>query len=459
MNVDTDTDDVTPDVSCEFELQIPAYLQGEMDKDGADEIREHLTRCPACRDREAAFRTVLQRMQTVPAQKPVRDLAPDIVAKIPASEWTRGQTSETLYVVFPMLVKAAAVIICIGGIGFLMLRSRGPARPSGGPDPVVASKPEAVAPPSGVTVVAKGEAVGKALEWLVSSQAADGSWDTATWGAKSEYTAGITALSLLALMKADPAALEGPQAATIRRGIDYLLAQQGPQGRIGPDCSGMMYNHGIGTLALLEAYAQKPGEGSKAAIAKALGFTCRLQNESDSWGYVQAGGNQLNTSATVWQLEALMRADQLGFPALKPRIRRGVAWLKGVVDTEGRAGYSRAGDFTYGFETLTAAGATCLIKAGGEGEEQGRGKMLPLVRQTAAAPGGKIDYYRWYFLREALATGQDAPSSELIRNLQGILLAQQQHAGELTGTWDTSDQWSAAGGRVYTTAMAVLTLK
>ena len=44
--------------------------------------------------------------------------------------------------------------------------------------------------------------------------------------------------------------------------------------------------------------------------------------------------------------------------------------------------------------------------------------------------------------------------------LRAALLSRQVHQeGPLAGSWDTSDLWGSYGGRVYTTALATLTLE
>jgi hypothetical protein len=167
----------------------------------------------------------------------------------------------------------------------------------------------------------------------------------------------------------------------------------------------------------------------------------------------------MNTSATVWPLQSLILADSLGFPDLKPGIKRSILWLKSMTDGDGRVAYSRPGEFPSGYQALTAAGVLCILKSQGQVGGSDIEKMLAVIHTSADERGENIDYYRWYFLTEALQIEGGQQSEELVGRLQQTLLAKQTRGGAYPGSWELSDQWSASGGRVYTTAMSVLSLQ
>jgi hypothetical protein len=271
---------------------------------------------------------------------------------------------------------------------------------------------------------------------------------------------GITALALLSCMGQRPEALTPSRAAVVRRGADYLARQQDAQGRLGPDCPALLYNHAMATLALLRAGARERDDRWRNAVEKAVEFIGAEQKESGGWGYRHAADHSANSSITVWPLRALLAADAAGVPGLKPRIERGLAWLESNVNRQGLMGYTRAGDFPNGPETLTAAGAGCLLNAAAKGRTPGRlAGMMRAIRESAADPGKASDYYRCYFLAAAVDAAGGPGSAPLITRLRESLVGRQTQSGPSAGSWEPNDPWSPAGGRTYSTAMALMTLE
>jgi hypothetical protein len=443
---------------CSRGLDIAPYLQGQMSPNELTLFEGHLKTCASCQTRVVAFRKVITQLKQIPTEAPIRDMAPDIIARIPEREWSRSSPSGG----FMLFLRLAALFLCVAGVGLLAVHMRS-ARQSGIAATAIAQewKHAQVAPAKndGQETGEKTQAVATALEWLASTQETDGNWDAEKWGAEQQYTVGITALSLLAFIDSDRHALDGPNAATVSRGLNYLMTRQSEQGRFGPECKEQMYNHGIATLALLEAYALKKDDAFKQAIGRAIQFTCKQQNGADSWGYEQSAVRSLNTSVTVWPLQALIRADSLGFPGLKPVIKRSIFWLKTMTSPDGEVAYSKPGEFPDGYDALTAAGVVCLVKSQGRVSGGDTEKMLAVLHKSADEQGESINYYSWYFLTQALQGEGGEQSDKLVTRLQRTLLAKQTRSGPCPGSWDLSDQWSASGGRVYTTAMSVLSLQ
>jgi hypothetical protein len=81
----------------------------------------------------------------------------------------------------------------------------------------------------------------RGIQFLKSTQSADGSWP-GTHGTEP----GVVGLSVLSILAHGEDPNHGPYAQTIRRGIDFILKNQAPNGYIGRS----MYNHGFASLAL-----------------------------------------------------------------------------------------------------------------------------------------------------------------------------------------------------------------
>lgn len=407
---------------CPRASDIPAYLQGELGEPNRAAMAGHLAACPACAAECAAMKAVLQNLRSFPPEPPGRDMSADVLARIRQDRRPAGHDLRWL--------KWAAGLAILLGAGLFLARQRDT------PPAAVASAQET--------------AVREGLAWLAEAQEADGHWDAARWNAQKQYTPGITALAVLALL--DRAAADPSAAAA--RGIDYLLSFQAQDGRFGALASGTPYNTALAAMAVLEADAREADPRRRAAAERALAYIRGTQQENGGWGYPRSAPNDANTSITVWQILVLMRAESLGYDGCRPAVERGLAWLRGTVDEDGRMGYSRAADFRYGYETLTAAGTLCAAKAGASNLP--REQMADALREVARRAADDPDYYRTFFLASALrASG--AP--RLAEPLCEALVARQVKTGPSAGAWEADDRWSSAGGRVYATAMAVLTLQ
>jgi len=333
----------------------------------------------------------------------------------------------------PLTLKVAAVLLV--GLGVTLVLLRGPA--------------------------GDGEGDG---ERPAATQESDGSWAPGKWDGQPKYTVALTGLAMLSFV-ADPRPPAGPYAEAVARAAGYLVASQAPDGRLGPRFSGELYNHGIATVALLEHYALTRDESLKGPIARAVGHIRSNQTASGGWGY--AGGRRVNTSVTAWQLNAPLLASSLGWPDSRPAAEKGLAWLATMIDAEGRAGYERPGHFPDGSESLTAMAAFLFGAAPGRpGEGEARGsKVARSLARAVAEERRDVDYYRSFFFAYALhavegtggggradTTGGPAPEPS-------ALVESQVTEGPYSGSFEPRDRWSVTGGRVYSTAMAALSLQ
>jgi hypothetical protein len=78
------------------------------------------------------------------------------------------------------------------------------------------------------------------------------------------------------------------------------------------------------------------------------------------------------------------------------------------------------------------------------------------------AAGGKVDSYYWYYGSLAMFQMGEKYWERWNVAMKETLLPNQHRIadGDLDGSWDSMDDaWGSAGGRVYTTAMNVLTLE
>ncbi len=178
-------------------------------------------------------------------------------------------------------------------------------------------------------------AVDAALRWLKKHQSPNGMWDAenhftnCTEDPKCEpgslagkssdsVNTAMTAYALLCYLGAghDHNSM-GKYKTVIKKGIDYLLSIQRPNGYMGA----MNYEHPVATMALVEAYALTNDLGVRGPAQKAVNQILELQNTDPKapnraiaglgWNYT-APTERNDSSVTGWNVMALKSAHAAG---------------------------------------------------------------------------------------------------------------------------------------------------
>ncbi|WP_456306819.1 squalene--hopene cyclase [Paracraurococcus lichenis] len=199
-----------------------------------------------------------------------------------------------------------------------------------------------------------GRAVSLATDWVVGMQSKGGGWGAfdadnthhhlnsipfADHGALLDPpTADVSGRCLAMLAQLG----HGPEHPAVRQGIDYLLAEQEPDGswygRWG-------VNYVYGTWSAVTALNAAGLPPEHPAMRKAVAWLTARQNEDGGWGedgftYPRCGGTHADAdvrmgpstaSQTAWALLALMAAGAVDAPA----VERGARWLLGQQEAHG----------------------------------------------------------------------------------------------------------------------------
>lgn len=326
------------------------------------------------------------------------------------------------------------------------------------------------------------------LAWLLAHQSRDGRWDADEFLADSEAPVethglgrptndlGLTGLVLFALAREGKAPQGDPRRAAIDRASAWLVGQQQDDGLLGTQATqDYIYGHAIGTLGLCTAALATNDDKHLDAVKQAVGRLEAHRNRFAVWRY-QKRDNDNDSSVTTWAILALLAARELSV-AIDPAAMHAVrTWFQAVTTPEGHAGYSRAGEKSsrhagdhiarfppeHG-EAMTAAALLCRSLLG---ESPATTPVLAASakRLLAKAPtwdptAGSIDTCYWFFASEALRHSGGEARTAWARSMVAALVKGQRVDAEFRGSWDPSDVWGHDGGRVYTTAMAVLALQ
>jgi len=436
--------------SCPLSVDVPAYIQGELSSEARAHFEKHLEKCRPCQSDVRESQAVLARLREVPAGGMEVDLLPRILAEAAKVE---GPALHPRRVLLWSAAAAALVLLAAGivwGVRGSSLRRAGHPEDAG----------------LRAADVSRG-AVDLAVDWLARAQEPSGGWSAARWSGQPLYDVGITGLAALALLDGIPEAATpsagkdtGPGPA-LERASSYLVKEQAADGRFGPEFGGTLYNHGIATVALLELFGRTREGRLRGPIDDAILYLRRTQSTQGGWGYLGSSADEPNTALTCWPLQALLLARALGWSGLDEAIGSGFKHLARVSDQSGRLGYRRPGDFLYGWETLSAMGAYCALlnRDASLFPPNLRNRLLDgVVRARAATRSGR-DLYRDFFVSSALEALPRERGGHWPEEASRALAAHQVQQGANRGSWEPEDPWSTVGGRIYSTATAMLILQ
>jgi hypothetical protein len=345
------------------------------------------------------------------------------------------------------------------------------------------------------------DAVEMGLAWLASVQDSDGRWDSD--GYMSHYLpnasafdrgaegmglgrndVGITGLCLMAFTGAGYVHTQGRYAQTVRQAKDWLLSSQRVEdGGFGlerdpnrPD----MYGHCLATLGLCDLYLQSGDQRLRTPLRRALNYLLEMQGPGGGWDYAQrwpsqAGkfelSNRNDLSITGWAVMALVAGREAGFEIPRENLVRVQQCLKTATLSDGDAIYANQGVRADARGLAMLAVSNVSRRLLGESSSS-RTQQLQRDRLGRNPPdwhkAGELlgsNEYAWYYGSLALMLGRDAPGGdnrwrEWNAALKRTLVDNQCKAGPRKGSFDPRGHWARhGGGRLYMTALCVLTLE
>lgn len=239
-----------------------------------------------------------------------------------------------------------------------------------------------------------------------------------------------------------------------------------------------MYDQAIATLAVVEALRTR-GDIYRKAARKGIDFLVMAQNPGWGWRYsVRPGDN--DSSVTGWCLRALRVAETTGLEFPRASYDGAEQWFQRVTGTHSRLlGYEAPGDegsFVPGMNdrwqkhpVMTAIGLNGRIAIGKQRDDPWLALAADALLLDLPSPDVEnraIDYYYWNWGIEALLAyaAPDGPAWKQFREkARTALLSSQEKPREgrcSGGSWDpAADKWGVFAGRVYATALNVITLE
>ncbi|MFA5795236.1 MAG: hypothetical protein WC980_09275 [Candidatus Brocadiia bacterium] len=360
------------------------------------------------------------------------------------------------------------------------------------------------------------QAVAKGLDWLVRNQEDNGSWSCArhnpshgnlslpgfTFDEDELLDPSVTGLALLALMASGNTHRYGPHHDAVEKGMNYLIYCQDKAGcinlakdhvhdkrclRSGDDHGVLVrrYNHNIGTMALVELYAMTGDSALKPYAQQALDHSREYVLPEFGWSFYL---EPTDIGPSIFYIFALRMAGETDLMVSPDDLTRAKKYIKTLTDPKtGRILHICPIPVCYGGFDSTASGivARFLISPYDQTElkdVQSKAREFlkghpPVWRPMYQLPsdmwasqfirGDILNEWYWYYATLGLLAMTCSESSESNgpewqswnRTMQSLLLKHQRQGGDWDGSWDPDGPWANVGGRVYSTAFAVMTLQ
>jgi hypothetical protein len=348
-------------------------------------------------------------------------------------------------------------------------------------------------------------AIDDGLRWLAAHQRRDGAWDrrhfdelcpemdrcreAAVTMMKYDAEPAVTGLALLAFVEAGHTHERGEFRDQVTIGLDFLLSRQLESGSFAVVDPFEMYNHAIATLALAEAYGMSRDPSLKAPLTAAVRHIVRAQQPGGGWGYTsEVATRRDDMCVSGWVVMALASAKTAGVDVPDRTVLGIIDFVTDATYADGNVRYAREGDRIID----NATGATSrrfgpaptaiamLIR-----QLLGWQNDTPtLTRQSDILLGEPPDidkfhggdpsalHSAYYWYHGSLALFNQGGDAWRVWNepLRTALLESQDRSVDARGVKKHSfgsfpafgpgwGRWGRVGGKVYSTALGVLTLE
>jgi len=318
-------------------------------------------------------------------------------------------------------------------------------------------------------------ALRRGLKWLKENQGPEGNW--------TSNDLGLVGMGSLAFLSAGHMPGRGPYGKEAERAVDYMVRNAQPSGLLNiSHQSRDMYNHGLSTFVLGQAYGMTGDRRVGQTLDRALKLIVQTQCDDGGWGYeAHAQPNGHDLSLAVMQAKALRSATDSGLEIPPEVIQLAIKDVRnhyrpkhGDISTEARQ-RSGPGSFTYsggGGATvaMAAAGVVCMQEFGQYDDWRIPKNMefiQAMVKEQAAKPPGSrtgnmpFDGYAMYYIGQAVYQVGGEHWRQMYPMLRDYLVASQTHDPSnpaRDGMWQSGGHVNGKPGELYGTAVACFIL-
>ena len=311
----------------------------------------------------------------------------------------------------------------------------------------------------------------KALEWLRDNQNEDGSWNRDGGANGQGQNVGYVGLALLTFLAHGETPSSADFGEAVAKAIRYLVENQSSDGRWGRKLSGKhtSYGHAMATYALAEAYTMTENPLLLEPLQKSLKVLMDGQQPQGGFDYDYKLENRNDLSVAAWNVQAMKAASisGVGGEQLRKAFPLGVdGMLTGSKSSDSGLAFA----YTVGGKAnrvVSAAGTLCLFLGGRSKSAEARQAINHLEAEYInnnhlpewngaqnGTYGGQIN--EWYYAVQAIF--QDNPEGPNFKKYYPALvkaLAQNQASD---GHWLCYGERGQKQGKVYNTTLGALGL-
>jgi len=309
------------------------------------------------------------------------------------------------------------------------------------------------------------KAVERALRWIIEHQDPyDGGWKFQLRCGQCDDSGlcksrnAATGLALMALLGAGYTHEAGPYQEQVDYGLKFLVKRQ----KLTPEYGGSfidigskgMYYHAIATIALAEAFAMTGDDQLRKPLVEAQRYIVVAQNKRGGWRY--APGNAGDVLVTGWQIMALKALDQAGIATPLSVYERADTFLVSCRDDYGKFKYLPRNPKAEPSPTAVALLSRMYMGMPQNDRDLQRGCSYLHGRGI-----NKTDVYFDFYTTLTLHHAQHESWEDWNEQMRDYLVKTQEIGGHQAGSWHFNDEHGSGvvGGRLYTTAMAAMTLE
>lgn len=294
------------------------------------------------------------------------------------------------------------------------------------------------------------EMTDRGLQYLMRSQAEDGTWHD------SQQGPGTTGLSLLAFLASGEDPNFGLYSAPIRKSLRSIIrAQDANTGYMGSS----MYHHGFATLALAEAYGavdetdlwvEAAGSGGRSLgealeLAVRCAVTSQAKNPFGAWRY-SPSARDADTSVSGAVLVGLLAARNAGIEVPDEAIDKAIKYFVQATGDNGIVGYSGGME---GFGESTARSSiACLVYSIAKRKDLRQYESVKKYLSGNSTENSPYAEYTRYYQAQALFQADLNTWEKWNRTIVRQLKASQQEDGSFDGQF----------GKQTATSMSLLAL-
>lgn len=320
------------------------------------------------------------------------------------------------------------------------------------------------------------QALQRGLDWLARNQGPQGNWES--------NDLGLVSTGALAFLAAGHLPGRGKHGETVQRALDYVVHHAQSSGLLNmSEPRRGMYNHGLSTFVLGQAYGMSADQRISTVLDRALKLISQTQCGDGGWDYVaqrQPRGHDL--SLAVMQALALRSAVDSGLEVPPEVVELAIKSVREHYSPKGcphnaseEEQKKYPGQFTYsrggGNSTvaMAAAGVVCLQEFG-QYDDWRIEKSMEVVTKAIRSPemenatkGRRLrfDPYTLYYVAQALYQVGGQHWQQCYPVLRSNVLASQApdtSKSKPDGGWRSSGHVGGKPGDLYATSVACFVL-